>query len=232
MSVIFKTKTCTLKKNSNKFTLNYENVDKFQNFFETLKKKLKITKEKKGKSFTFEGISVESLPDLLSRKGTLSYRHLKHLFLDIGKQLEGLEKDNFGHLFFRLEDIVRVELDETTQEGGTGKDISFLYLNTDKFLPLNNKFLTISRPFDKSKLFFSPEMKNINHFPVNIPISSQFYGLSLLVSFCLRKDDTKIKVLNLDNFRQYLSSIENTKLYWALLRCLQLDPDDRVYLFI
>ncbi len=232
MSVIFKTKTCTLKKNSNKFTLNYENGEKFPNFFEKLKKKLKITKEKKGKSFTFEGISVESLPHLLSRKGTLSYRHLKHLFLDIGKQLEGLEKDNFGHLFFRLEDIVRVELDETTQEGGTGKDISFLYLNTDNFLPLNDKFLTISRPFDKSKLFFSPEMKNINHFPVNIPISSQFYGLSLLVSFCLRKDDTKIKVLNLDNFRQYLSSIENTKLYWALLRCLQLDPDDRVYLFI
>ena len=41
----------------------------------------------------------------------------------------------------------------------------------------------------------------------------------------------KIK-LTLDTFREYLSNIDNTKLYWALLRCLEDNPNDRVYLYI
>ena len=61
MTIIFKTKTCQIKKNKHKYELIYEDGEKFNKFFEKTKKNLKIIKEKKNKSFTFEAYSVESL---------------------------------------------------------------------------------------------------------------------------------------------------------------------------
>jgi len=234
MTIIFKTKTCQIKKNKHKYELIYEDGEKFNKFFEKTKKNLKIIKEKKNKSFTFEAYSVESLNDLMKRKDKLSYRHLKQLFTNIAKQFEGLEEDGFGNLFLNIDDIVRVEIDEFTQKGGSGKDIYFLYLNTSSFLPITNKLIKITKPFNKDNIFFSPEMKKVKSFPIEIPFVSQYYSLALLTLDV--KDGVKksIKKLDLtfDNFRKYLSDIDNTKLYWALLRCLEYNPKDRVYLYI
>ena len=41
----------------------------------------------------------------------------------MGKQLEGLEKDNYCNLFLKMEDIVRVELETSTQKGGSGGEM-------------------------------------------------------------------------------------------------------------
>ena len=234
MTIIFKTKTCQIKKNKHKYELIYEDGEKFNKFFEKTKKNLIIINEKKNKSFTFEAYSVESLNDLMKRKDKLSYRHLKQLFTNIAKQFEGLEEDGFGNLFLNIDDIVRVEIDEFTQKGGSGKDIYFLYLNTSSFLPITNKLIKITKPFNKDNIFFSPEMKKVKSFPIEIPFVSQYYSLALLTLDV--KDGVKksIKKLDLtfDNFRKYLSDIDNTKLYWALLRCLEYNPKDRVYLYI
>ena len=236
MPTVFTSKTSKIEKNGNMFKLSYENGENYSNFFEKIKKNLEIKKEEKGKSFTFEASNVESLKTLLKRKEGLSYRHLKQLFTDIGKQLQGLEEDGYCNLFLELDDIVRVEMDSFTQEGGSGGDIYFLYLNTSEFSTVKDKITKITKPISKKYLFFSPELKKLKSFPKDIHINSQIYSLALLVCYCgawskNKQIFNKIK-LEIETFREYLSNIENTKLYWALLRCLQYNPSDRIYLYI
>ena len=93
------------------------------------------------------------------------------------------------------------------------------------------------KPFKKDNLFFSPEMKKVNTFPIGIPYSSQYYSLALLTCYCGEWSNKPIKDykkldLTLDKFREYLSSLKNTKLYWSLLRCLKYNPEERVFLYI
>ena len=234
MPTIIKTNTVKIDKSSDLYEIIYENGEKFPTFFEKQKKMFNIEKEKKGKSFTIKANKIERLTDLLKRKETLSYRHLSELFLNIGKQLEGLEKDNYCNLFLKMDDIVRVEVEEKTQKGGSGGDIFFLYLNTQDFTPIKDKLTKILKPFNKNEKFISPEMKQVNTFPTEIHLNSQYYSLSLLVCFCGEWGKKKYVKINysLNYFREYLSNIDNTKLYWALLRCLKNNPRDRVYLYI
>lgn len=236
MTSIFKSKTCEIKKKKNKFELIYEDGEKFSNFYDKIKKNFTISKEKKD-SFVFEAFSVEKLKDLLKRKEVLSYRHLKELFTNIGKQYECLEKDGFGNLFLNIDNIVRVEVDKTTQKGGSGKDIFFLYLDTSTFSLIKNDLIKITKPFKKDNLFFSPEMKKVNSFPIGIPYSSQYYSLALLTCYCGEWSNQPIKKykkieFTLDKFREYLANFENTKLYFSLLRCLEYNPRERVFLYI
>ena len=181
---------------------------------------------------------MEGLKDLLKRKKTLSYRHLKQLFTQILYQLQSLEEDGYCNLFLDTNDIVRIETFDETQKGGTGGDIYFLYLNTQHFLPIKDKFVKITKPFDKNNFFFSPEMKNIKSIPSKININSQIYSLALLVTSCCKLSNKYTNInfkkldLQYDKFSHYLSNIENTKLYWALLRCLVDNPKDRVSLYI
>ena len=46
--------------------------------------------------------------------------------------------------------------------------------------------------------------------------------------------EMKYKNINKDIpfFKNYLSNIDNTKLYWSLLRCLNEDYIERIYLYI
>ena len=233
MPTIFKTNTVKIEKKDKMYKIIYENGEKFNNYFEKQKNLFNIENENKN-SFTIKAKKIEKLIDLLKRKETLSYRHLSQLFLNVGKQLEGLEKDNYCNLFLKMEDIVRVELETSTQKGGSGGDIFFLYLNTENFTPIKEKKTKILKPFNKNEKNISPEMKLVKSFPTEIHLNSQFYSLSLLVCHCGEWNKKKPLKINysIDYFREYLSNIDNTKLYWALLRCLENNPNDRVYLYI
>ena len=127
-------------------------------------------------------------------------------------------------------------IDTQFQIGGSGNDIFFLYLNTSNFLPIKDKFTKIIKPFDKKNLFISPELKSITSFPINIHINSQLYSLALLTCYCgeWNKNPQKYKNINKDItfLKNYLSNIDNTKLYWSLLRCLNEDYIERIYLYI
>lgn len=236
MTVIFETNSINIHKNSDSnYKLNFENGEKFPNFFNFIKKKLNITKNT-NKSFTFKAIKVEKLKNLLKRKESFSYRHLKEIYNNIAKQFESLEKDNFCHLFLDINDIIRVEIDKESQIGGSGYDIIFLYLNTSNFLPIKNKFTKIIKPFDKKNIFISPELKSITQIPIDIHINSQLYSLAVLTCYCGEWNKTPSKYNNIDKdisfYKDYLSNIENSKLYWSLLRCLNPNSNERIYLYI
>ena len=110
------------------------------------------------------------------------------------------------------------------------KDIRFIYLNTTKFLPLDHDKIKINLPFKKNNLYISPELKKIKKFPTTIYKQSTYYSLGLLVSNCLTP--IKESKRNMEEFKKHLESILNTKIYWALLRCLEYEPEDRYYLYI
>jgi hypothetical protein len=230
MTQIFKTNTSKIiKQSGSKYKISLDDGEKYTNYFASLKKNFKLSKSDKT-SFVFEAKNIETLNSLLTRKYALSYRHLKQLFTNIAKQLENLEKDKFCNFLFNLKDIVRIELDSGSQDGGTGGDVFFLYLNTEHFLPIKLNKMKIIKPFNKKNMFFSPEIKNITQLPTEISTKSQFFSLSLLTLYCCTKFD-KLDY-NKNSFEQHLSHIENTKLYWAILRCLENNPTDRIYLYI
>tara|TARA_B110000971_G_C19858901_1_gene430690 strand:- start:101 stop:820 length:720 start_codon:yes stop_codon:yes gene_type:complete len=239
MSIIFKSDTCKIYKNKKNYKLTCEHGEIFNSFFKKIHKNLDVIDSNNNNYVTFDAVKVERLDSLLNRKSLLSYRHLKQLFTNLGKQFESLEKDGYSTLFLKINDIVRVEIDNKIQTGGTGNDIFFLYLNTHKFVPIKDDIITIERPFTKDNLFISPELKNVNSFPINISNKSLYYSLALLTCYCgavenntnILTDFNKSKY-DFDQIKVYLSHIENTKLYWSLLRCLKHKPEERIYLYI
>ena len=145
------------------------------------------------------------------------------LFLQIGKQFEGLEKDGFGLVFLKPEDIVFIQ-------GHKEENNSKLFLNLDKCIKLQKGLINIKKPFSKDNKFISPELKNINSFPTTISTKSIFYSLALLICNCLQ--EFIVKEPDMDIFKKHLESILETKLYWGLLRCLEKKPTERFFIWI
>ena len=74
--------------------------------------------------------------------------------------------------------------------------MKFLYLNTEKFLPLKDKKVEIKMPFNKNQLYFSPEMRKLKSFPAEISSSSSYYSLSMLVGNCLSPFEKQVNTLS------------------------------------
>ena len=223
MTIIYKNESCKVEKIKNqKYKITIFTEKKYPIFWKNVKTNLE--KDRNKKDFLFDAQEVLPLNTFLKQSDrTLSYLFCKLIFLNIGKQFEYLEKDGYASVFLDINDIlVIVSKDE--------KDTRFIYLNTTKFLPLEHDKVKINLPFKKNNLYISPELKKIKKFPTTISKQSTYYSLGLLVSDCL----TPIKKLkrNMDEFKKHLESILNTKIYWALLRCLEYEPEDRYYLYI
>ena len=223
MTIIYKNESCKVEKVKNqKYKITIFTEEKYPKFWKTVKTNLEKYSNKK--DFLFEAKEVLLLNTLLKRSDhSLSYFFCKSIFLNIGKQFEYLEKDGYASVFLDTNDIlVIISKDE--------KDTRFIYLNTTKFLPLDHDKIKINLPFKKNNLYISPELKKIKKFPTTIYKQSTYYSLGLLVSNCLTP--IKESKRNMEEFKKHLESILNTKIYWALLRCLEYEPEDRYYLYI
>jgi hypothetical protein len=82
-----------------------------------------------------------------------------------------------------------------------------------------------------ASLFICPEIKNINRLPFSIMYSATYYHLASLIIYCMFhknicfSEDDAVPL-------QTLSAINNTKLYWFLIRCLHNDPSKRILLWV
>ena len=63
--------------------------------------------------------------------------------------------------------------------------------------------------------------------PGKISYKSSFYSLASLVIFCMLNT-----IVTEDNKNDVLAPIYTSKLYWAVLRMLEKNPNDRFYLII
>lgn len=216
MSVVFRKGNVSIKKmKDNKYKIDYEEGE-YKHFW-------KFVKELVGEKNSFEAHSVVSLKELLKeKKNQLSYHHLSLFFKQVGDQYVNLEKDGYGKVFINLEDIVVIHKNEEK------KGSVFLCLGLEDVFEIEKNIININFPYKKSRVstFFSPELKNGKKFPLKIKKQSCIFSLCALIVSCLKSD------FNLENYREGLSSIEETKLYYALLRCLEEEPYNRYYLWI
>ncbi len=217
MSVVFRNGNVAIKKlKDNKYKLDYEEGD-YKHFW-------KFVKELIGeKNNNFEAHSLVSLKELLKeKKNMLSYHHLSLFFKQVGNQYVNLEKDGYGKVFIDLDDIVVIHKNEDKRNS------IFLCLGLEDVYKIEKTEISINFPYKKlrNSLFFSPELKNGKRFPLKIKKHSCIFSLASVIVSCVKPN------INLENKIEELSSIQETKLYYALLRCLEEDAHNRYYLWI
>tara|TARA_Y100000591_G_C21751001_1_gene654745 strand:- start:151 stop:819 length:669 start_codon:yes stop_codon:yes gene_type:complete len=181
---------------------------------------LKIIKQEKvgkndDKKLTIKAASIKPLSVFLKeKKNRLSYDDAIEMLFDLGNQLQTLERFYMGIPFLDIKDIIVVD------------DKHYFYLNDSKLIDIKNNQLEIDEPYKKS-MFFSPELENISSLPAQISYKSGIYSVASLVIFCLLNDN-----VTSTNKMTIMAPLNTSKLYWALLRMLEEDPEDRFYLII
>ena len=209
------------KKNKKEFIFLIKNWDgeykKFWvNFPFSLIKIISTKKEKDQKEYTMHINKAEMLDDLIKRHKNLSYTNCLTMLYDIGNQLQSLEMFNMGMPFLKLSDIMVVN------------DRHFFIVNTSRVLPISNNRITINTPYKRTP-FFSPELQNLSGIPAKLNWKTAYYSLASLVVYCLTGEHILGNKLSSG---EIMDKLYETKLFWALQRCLVVDPEDRYYLII
>tara|TARA_B110001452_G_scaffold131436_1_gene109204 strand:+ start:98 stop:736 length:639 start_codon:yes stop_codon:yes gene_type:complete len=197
-------------KNSIKFNIK---KSKFQPFYKTIKDILGV------KNNTITARNIIGFNDYI-KSGVFLYKHADQMFLNLSMQIKKLEKENLGMLYLDPTDIYYIEINEN--------QFYFLLLKTDKLQVIKDQKLEIVTPMkEKNGMFFSPELKTLKTFPVNISYKTCYYSLAMLIVNSLKP------VANADiELKDHIESLYKTRLYWALERCLHKSYENRTLLYI
>jgi|TARA_B110000967_G_scaffold190168_1_gene214611 hypothetical protein len=200
----------TKLKNSIKFNIK---KSKFQPFYKTIKDILGV------KNNTITARNIIGFNDYI-KSGVFLYKHADQMFLNLSMQIKKLEKENLGMLYLDPTDIYYIEINEN--------QFYFLLLKTDKLQVIKDQKLEIVTPMkEKNGMFFSPELKTLKTFPVNISYKTCYYSLAMLIVNSLKP------VANADiELKDHIESLYKTRLYWALERCLHKSYENRTLLYI
>jgi len=135
---------------------------------------------------------------------------------DLGSQILYLKDERIAIKYFSIKDIVIINSD------------IFLFINPNKFFALlNKKDIHINKSIksyeygiidlaliNKDSQFLPPELKEKISY---IYYTSSFYSLAKLIIFV---------------FDIELESLEYTEIYFFLTRCLEIIPENRIFLYI
>ena len=151
----------------------------------------------------------------------VKYQKTLDLILSLGQQLEYLiETENVSFYEYNPENAIVID------------EKIFVYLS--------NNVMRVSSPSSSGKhtmefrfpfirapyLLISPELTKIQSIPCTINHKTIYYSLGLLSTFFLLNE--RVGEFHLDE----LNFLKNTKLYWLLLRCLDLDPLKRTIVYL
>ena len=205
--IIYENTFLKIKKKQDGFILKTRYYEKYYDFFNTFLKN--VDDSIKMKQIKINVDEINTLSSLL-KNNKLSLELFQMIFLFLMKQLKHLEKQNKTILLYNLKDIIYFKVNE---------NYSFYFLNPKHIFPIKNKEIVVDKIFEKNK-FISPELDSITEIPSKIPMTNAYWSLAKLMEICLLK-------MNID-----LNYIKHTKLYWAIQRCLVIDPKHRFLLFI
>ena len=135
---------------------------------------------------------------------------------DLGSQILYLKDEKIAIKYFSVKDIVIINSD------------IFLFINPNKFFVLlNKKDIQIDKPIksyeygvidlasiNKDTQFLPPELKEKTSY---IYYTSSFYSLAKLILYI---------------FDLELKSLEYTEIYFFLTRCLEIIPENRIFLYV
>ena len=229
-ATIHEKKSTTMKHiKEGEFSLLVSDYNKYTNYFNCIFKELNgkdyikvlsLNKKDGMGVIKFKAPDVIPLKQLLkSKQNQLGYKQTETLFINLSKQMLNLEKDNYTNILFNINDIVVINSIHAVPV--------FLYLNTEFFSPIIDEKIEILLPFMKNNLFLSPELKEVKTIPSSLHFKSSYYSIGMIVSYCINNESFEKK----DN-DEILEVILNTKLYFAIKRCLEIEPIDRFLLFI
>ena len=187
-----------------------ENIDgiytiKYQTYLEQFLNELNLIVSSTPNEIKFKAEKLEKLDKL-------NILFLENFIYDIGCQILLLKKMNFGILYLSLSDIVIINSNH------------FLFINPNMVYPLssNNKMNITDKtpvilPYIDSMKFVAPEVEKIISYPVEVYYTSSFYSLVSLIFYV---------------FNIKLENVYNTKSYYFLSRCKDLDPENRIFLYV
>ena len=187
------------------------------NSFMNLIKKYKVS-TKDSQSIFFHASSVSTLKQFQQTltNTNVKYQKTLELILSLGQQLEYLiETENVSFYEYNPEKVIVID--------GT----IFIYLSNHLTNMNKKRTMEFTFPFIRAPhLFISPEMAKIQYIPCTVHHKTIYYSLGLLSIFFLLNQ--QIGEFHLDQ----IDFLKNTKLYWLLLRCLDLDPLKRTIVYL
>lgn len=178
--------------------------------------------ERNNYSFQIQCDSMITLEEFLERKlKRLSYNDSLQLLIQIGSLVSNLNNNVFLGLPYLHINMISVIDDQF-----------FFIHDFSELVEINksNGFMEITKPLKKN-IFFSRELSSIKTLPAYIPSNSLLFSLGTLVIYCLT-NNKDIYLRSPKSYASIIDSIENTKLYYALLRCLNYDYRKRTLLIV
>jgi hypothetical protein len=165
---------------------------------------------------TFQASSVSTLLEY-KNQNIATYELTLCLIKGLSIQLKSL-KNNLNHTFYEYNPSNVILIDST----------QFIYMSSSHLICLDqNKTITFNFPFEKSE-FSAPEILNIYSLPTTICDRASYYSLGILTIYCLLSLIPRNEI----EIKEALIPINQTKIYWFLLKVLDKDSSKRVILFI
>ena len=135
----------------------------------------------------------------------------------LSKQQTFFENNGYSLFGLSTEDILIIN------------DSIFICINPSYIKKMKNENIHFTSPFSRNIGFYSPEILALNEIPAKISYKTFYYSLGALCVFCL----FHINIFHTDlDIESILKPINQTKLYWVLLRILSKEPLKREFLFV
>ena len=228
-----------IKENKFQIAFNHElSHMHFNNIFIKCSKKIKPQKKKITKHKIEVEVEVSNILSLKAyvkkNKEFLTYYQLMALYLDIGNQIKCLEKMHGKTMYLLSMDDIYV-IEPIYEENVPIKEPYMFLVNFSNLVDIDKEtqMIEINRSF-QSNLFSSPELTLIKSFPTKIHSKSIYYSISMLCCHCIKTIPEQLN--NTEELNQYLESALNnvyeSKLYWAIRRCLHKIPSKRYHMII
>lgn len=170
------------------------------------------------KSIFLHAFSVTTLKEFQQtlKNPNVKYQKTLDLILSLGQQLEYLiETENVSFYEYNPENVIVID------------EKIFIYLSNNLMRVFKKRTIEFTFPFVRAPhLLISPEVARIQSIPCTINHKTIYYSLGLLSLFFLLNELVNEFTLDQLNF------LRNTKLYWLLLRCLDLDPLKRTIVYL
>ena len=172
--------------------------------------------------------SIDSMEIKKLCKETLDFAEVEVLAFQLSLQLQALEARMQTLLFWQPSDLLVIQLPKASRK-------LYLLANLSQMVPLNKKtptqlVLVYPTVYPLPKENCAPELLQITSLPFLTHRSASYYSLALL---CLRLLKPLDEPTTLDEPATLdLAAINGTKLFYFLERCLHIDPEERMCLYL
>ena len=211
MALIHSIENISIKKiKEGEYSIDYDSF--FTSFFYLYK----IGYKRENDLIYFNCNTIQTLKHLInvSEIKKLSYDKTIKLIYDIGFIIKSLEEKKKSILCFSLDDIIVID------------EHIFFFINTVKILPILKNEIILKIPIDIKKSFLTPDT-DWKHLPIKTHFKTGLYSFALLVINIIT--NTSYEKNKIDTI---LNPIYQTKLYYFILRCLNDNPEERLFLYI